>query len=174
MNRVLIIGCSLGAAIFFSPSCLAGSVATNNIRFTANIVNWSCNISTTSQSISVDLGTWNTRALKNSGATTTPTYFSISLSHCNNTSLTTTFSGNPDSNDSNDLALDSASTATGVAIQLMESDKTALALNKASTAVPINGSGNATLGFYAAYVATAKKIQAGSANAEATFTINYN
>lgn len=90
--------------------------------------------------------------------------------------MTTTFSGNADSNDSNDSndqALDSASTATGVAIQLMNADKTARALNKPSTAVSIDESGNVTLGFYAAYVSSAKKNQPGSANAEATFTVNY-
>ncbi len=159
--------------LFFSPGSLATSIGASNIRFTANIVNWSCSINTVSQNISVNLGTWDTRTFRHSGTTTTPAYFSISLNNCNNNSLTTTFSGNADSNDSNDLALDSASTATGVAIQLMNADKTALALNKPSTAVSINESGNVTLGFYAAYVSSAKKILPGSANAEATFTVNY-
>lgn len=173
MSRLSALACGLGLAFFFIPSSQAGSLGASNIRFTANIVNWSCTISTASQNITVNLGTWDTRSLKTPGTNTTPSYFSISLSHCNNGSVTTTFNGTAAGNSSNELALDSASTATGVAIRFMNDDRTALPLNKSSATVPVDSSGSVILGFYAAYVSTADKIRAGSANAEATFTINY-
>ncbi|WP_037377504.1 fimbrial protein [Serratia sp. M24T3] len=153
--------------------CQADSLGMSNVRFSANIVTWSCTISSASQNITVNLGQWNTRSYKSSGITTTPTYFSISLNNCANSSVTTTFSGKSDPTNDQYLALDSTSTVENVAIELLDSDKTELPLNKESHAVVVGSSGNATLGFYARYITTAKAVQAGTADAQATFVINY-
>lgn len=156
-----------------TTSCLADALGSVNINFTANIVTWSCTISTSSQDITVNLGSWATNAFSSSGQETTPEPFSIELSDCNNTSVTTTFSGSSDSKNSDYLALASSSTASNVAIEIKNSDKTMLALNTESSAVTVGSSGDATLSFYANYVTTANTVNAGTANADATFIINY-
>lgn len=52
--------------------------------------------------------------------------------------------------------------------------KTRLALQQASQPVTVDAQGNATLSFYANYIATADNPQPGRADADATFMINYN
>lgn len=160
----------LGSISFASK---ADSIGTSNIKFTVNIITWSCTISTASQNITVNLGTWDSGLFTAAGTTTTPASFSIALNNCNNASVTTSFAGIADQTNSSYLALNSASTAKNVAIELLNSDKSLLALNKESNAVTVNSSGNATMNFYANYVTTASSVQAGTADADATFTINY-
>lgn len=144
-----------------------------NIKFTANIITWSCTIGTSSQDITVALGDYPDYYFKSAGQTTPAKYFSISLSECNNTSVTTTFSGTADSANSHYLALNSDSTAKNIAVEILDSDKTVLPLNTESAAVTIDSNESATLGFWANYISTADSITGGSANADATFTINY-
>jgi len=156
----------------FTQADLVNS-STANIEFTVNIVTWSCTISTSSQDITVNLGDYPDYYFKSAGQTTPAKYFSISLSDCNNTSVTTTFSGTADSANSHYLALNSNSTAKNIAVEILDNDKTALPLNTESAAVTVDSSGSATLGFWANYISTADSITGGSADADATFTINY-
>ncbi|STD18257.1 putative fimbrial protein [Enterobacter asburiae] len=53
------------------------------------------------------------------------------------------------------LALNDASTASHVAVEIRDADKTRLALQQASQPVSVDAQGNATLSFYANYIATA-------------------
>lgn len=144
-----------------------------NIKFTVNIITWSCTISTSSQDITVDLGDYPDYYFKSAGQTTPAKYFSISLSDCNNTSVTTTFTGTANSANSHYLALNSGSTAKNIAVEILDNDKTLLPLNTESSAVTLDSNKSATLGFWANYISTADSITGGSADADATFTINY-
>ena len=156
-----------------SSGSKADSVGQVNIKFTANIINWSCTVNAASQSVAVNLGHWNSNGYKSAGAKTTPIYFSIGLNSCNSNSVTATFSGTAESTNTEYLALSADSTAKNIAIEILNSDKTLLPLNSASNATSVDSSGNATLGFYANYITTAATVQPGTANADATFTLNY-
>lgn len=72
------------------------------------------------------------------------------------------------------LALNDASTANNVAVEIRDADKTRLALQQASQPVAVDAQGNAVLSFYANYIATADNPRPGRADADATFMINYN
>lgn len=72
------------------------------------------------------------------------------------------------------LALNDASTASRVAVEIRDADKSRLDLQQASQPVTVDAQGNATLSFYANYIATADNPQPGKADADATFMINYN
>lgn len=61
-----------------------------------------------------------------------------------------------------------------LAIEIRDSDLRRLPLEQASKAVDIDNNGNATLKFYANYIALADGVQPGLANSDATFLINYN
>ena len=61
-----------------------------------------------------------------------------------------------------------------VAVEILDRDKTRLALQQASQTVAVDAQGNAELSFYANYIATADNPQPGRADADATFMINYN
>lgn len=173
MNKTRVFKLLIVLMSLFSSASYGGSIGTSNIKFTANIVTWTCTVDTTSQNITVDLGEWNTGSFGSSAIKTPPVKFSILLNNCSNTSVTTTFSGKSDSTDSDYLALDSTSTAKNIAVQILDNDKAPLPLNKASSSIAVDPSGSARLNFYAAYITTANDVQAGSADAEATFTLNY-
>jgi minor fimbrial subunit len=85
-----------------------------------------------------------------------------------------TFSGKADGSNNGLLALNDASTASRVAVEIRDADKTRLDLQQASQPVTVDAQGNATLSFYANYIATADNPQPGKADADATFMINYN
>lgn len=171
-NRIFCYFC-LFTTSFLTTATLADSVGEINIKFTANIITWTCTVNASSQNIAVNLGNWNSNSYTSSGSTTTPVYFSINLNGCNSNSVSTTFSGTAESSNNNYLALSSDSTAKNVAIEILNSDKTSLPLNSSSNVVAVDSSGNAILGFYAHYITTANRVQPGTANGDATFTINY-
>ncbi|GAL14511.1 fimbrial subunit [Vibrio astriarenae] len=78
-----------------------------------------------------------------------------------------------DSDNPDLLALtDTGSAATGVAIQISNTDGTAIGIGNESTQFPIDA-GSATLNFIAKYQATAATVTAGDANSTAQFTITY-
>jgi major type 1 subunit fimbrin (pilin) len=65
--------------------------------------------------------------------------------------------------------------ATGVGIQLTDSDNTVLPLFTESKAYPLQpGTTVNNLDFSARYIATSATVTAGPANSAASFTVNYN
>ncbi|MGU4650757.1 fimbria assembly protein, partial [Escherichia coli] len=105
---------------------------------------------------------------------TQPMPFTLKLTGCPPGAASITFSGKTDGSDSGLLALNDASTANNVAVEIRDADKTRLALQQASQPVTVDAQGNAVLSFYANYIATADSPQPGRADADATFMINYN
>ncbi|CAM6423977.1 Adhesin [Enterobacter intestinihominis] len=122
----------------------------------------------------VTLGTWPTKQLRTTGSRTQPVPFTLKLTGCPPGAASVTFTGKMDGHDNSLLALNDASAASNVAVEILDRDKTRLALQQASQTVAVDAQGNAELSFYANYIATADNPQPGRADADATFMINYN
>lgn len=157
-----------------SPFCLAeSSLGEINIELRGNVVDFTCAVIAGDSNKTVELGSWPTKQLRSTGDTTQPVPFSLKLEGCPPGSASMTFSGTPAPGTSL-LALDDAVMAQKVAIEIRDSGKTRLPLEQASPPVSIDENGNATLTFFANYIALADGVQPGSAKADATFMINYN
>ncbi|MCT4705374.1 fimbria assembly protein [Enterobacteriaceae bacterium H11S18] len=144
-----------------------------NIELRGNVVDYSCYVETGSDSKTVQLGTWPTKQLSTVGSTTQSMPFTLKLNGCPPGSASITFSGKTASGNPALLALNGTSSAKNVAVQLRDKDKTQLPLEQASQDVAVDAQGNATLTFYANYIALADNPQPGKADADATFMINY-
>lgn len=145
-----------------------------NIQLYGNIVDFTCVAEGDDSNKTVTLGTWPTKQLSTTGSRTQPVPFTLKLTGCPPGAASVTFTGKVDGRDSSLLALNDASAASNVAVEIRDRDKTRLAMQKASQAVAIDAQGNAELSFYANYIATADNPQPGRADADATFMINYN
>ncbi|MEG5549917.1 fimbria assembly protein [Enterobacter wuhouensis] len=145
-----------------------------NIEMHGNIVDFTCVAEGNDSDKVVKLGTWPTKQLRTAGSRTQPMPFTLKLTGCPPGSASITFSGKVNGSDSGLLALNDGSTADNVAVEILDGDKTRLALQQASQPVTVDAQGNAELSFYANYIATADNPQPGRADADATFMINYN
>jgi len=145
-----------------------------NIQLYGNIVDFTCVAEGSDSDKTVSLGTWPTKQLNTTGSRTQAVPFTLKLTGCPPGAASITFSGKADGSDSSLLALNDASAASNVAVEIRDRDKTRLALQQASQEVAVDAEGNAELSFYANYIATADNPQPGRADADATFMINYN
>ena len=145
-----------------------------NIRLYGNIVDFTCVAEGSDSDKTVTLGTWPTKQLSSTGSRTQPMPFTLKLTGCPPGAASITFSGKADGSNNGLLALNDASTASHVAVEIRDADKTRLPLQQASQPVTVDAQGNAILSFYANYIATADNPQPGRADADATFMINYN
>lgn len=145
-----------------------------NIEMHGNIVDFTCVAEGSDSDKVVKLGTWPTKQLRTAGSRTQPMPFTLKLTGCPPGSASITFSGKVNGSNSGLLALNDGSTANNVAVEILDGDKTRLALQQASQPVTVDAQGNAELSFYANYIATADNPQPGRADADATFMINYN
>jgi minor fimbrial subunit len=145
-----------------------------NIELRGNIVDLSCVVNASDSAKSVTLGSWPTKQLQTTGSKTQAIPGSIRLTGCPPGAVSLTFAGKPDTQDSTLLALNDTSQATHVAVEILDQDKTRLPLQQASQDVAIDARGDATLSFFANYISTADRPQPGSADADATFMLNYN
>ncbi|MEH0886223.1 fimbria assembly protein [Enterobacter sp. UNJFSC 003] len=157
-----------------SPAHAETALGEINIRLYGNIVDFTCVAEGSDSDKAVPLGTWPTKQLRTTGSRTQAMPFSLKLTGCPPGAASVTFSGKADDSDSTLLALNDASAASNVAVEIRDRDKTRLALQQASQEVAVDAEGNAELLFYANYIATADNPQPGSADADATFMINYN
>lgn len=150
---------------------------TPNLILTATLVNSGCVTSMDSKSITVDM---KTVAVKDFSLhkQPLPIRFAINLEKCTveTTGVVTTFSGTADANDNTLLALNGGSTAKNVGIAILDNQGNRIPINQASTFYPLKISSNmekTSLVFYGQYVATGEVITPGIANADATFTFEY-
>lgn len=170
IRLVFVMVCSM----FISPLCQANKpVGQINLILRGNVVDFTCVVIAGDSNKTVDLGRWPTKQLSTTGDATQPIPFRLTLEGCPpGGAASITFSGKPAPGTSF-LALDNAVMAQ-VAIEIRDGDRTRLPLEQASKQVSIDANGNATLRFFANYIALADGVQPGSAKADATFTINYN
>lgn len=145
-----------------------------NIELFGNVVDYSCVVEAADSDKAVELGRWATKQLRNAGSTTSIVPFTLSLTGCPPGSASITFSGKADDSDPSLLGLNGNSSASRVAVEIRDADRSRLPLQQASREVSVDAQGNATLQFYANYIATADDPLPGKADADATFMINYN
>ncbi len=161
---------------------LAGShyaLAADNVHFTGTLIAISCTLPDSDKDITLDFGTVIEKSLYQYQRTKSQP-FTIHLENCNPAiagSVNVTFQGIADSELTNLLALDSVSTAKGVALGLELADGTPLAINKAAPWVPL-ASGNNSLNFNAYIQAlpsqiAARSLTAGDFIATSTFVLSY-
>jgi type 1 fimbria pilin len=143
----------------------------NIAPFTVNVLG--CTVTT--PTLSVPLGAVNRARFRGLGSTAGGSKFSIGMTCDSAISPTVTFSGTPDNDASNILALNSISdgtAASGVGIQLLYKDNPVL-LNSAISLGKTTSAGGLNMDFNARYYQTTPSITAGEANSTASFTINY-
>jgi minor fimbrial subunit len=165
---------AVALAMFQANAWSATALGEINIQMSGNIVDFTCVAEGSDSDKAVTLGTWPTKQLSSTGSRTQPMPFTLKLTGCPPGAASITFSGKADGSNSGLLALNDVSTASRVAVEIRDADKTRLALQQASQPVSVDAQGNATLSFYANYIATADDPQPGRADADATFMINYN
>ena len=174
-----LIGASILSAGYASA---ATTVAGGTVHFTGQIVNAACAVSSTSSNQTVNLGQYRTANFTAVGAYSGKVPFTIKLEDCDPTVSTTAavaFSGSADGNDNTVLSTSnisggSAGAAAGVGIEISDSKGTVLAPTGAAFSSPqtlITGSN--TLNFNARYKSTLANVTPGEADADATFTMQY-
>lgn len=184
MNKLLLSAAliaSIGAAALAPRTASAvdgvinitGSVTTSTCKINGNTPGASNNIAVTLPNVS-------STSLNTLGAVAGTTAFNIVLSGCGSlTKATTYFEQGPtvlaDGNLSN-----ATGTATGVEVQLLNGDRSAIALNGATTAqnskqITLTGAGNTggTLPYFAQYYATNGTVGAGTVTTSVQFTMQY-
>ena len=162
----------------FSSAAFAGG--DGQVNFTGEITDTACTIANTvANPLNVDLGKV-ARTELDGGAnkTTARKGFVIALTSCpaalDGTNAKVRFDGTPATGNSDVLALTNESgVATGVGIQLSNSDGSALPLLQDSIDYPLTGGDN-NLNFMAGYISTAAAVTAGPANGTANFSVVYN
>ncbi|PJG59485.1 type 1 fimbrial major subunit FimA [Aeromonas cavernicola] len=162
-----------------SAAALAQVVNGGTVKFEGEVVNAACAVDAGSSNQTVQLGQVRSARLATSGSTSSAVGFNIQLNDCDSTvadQASVAFSGTTVNANANVLALQSsaAGVANNVGVQILDRTGTPLALNGASFSAPTTlNNGTNVLPFQARYYATGAAT-AGTANAEATFSVQYN
>ena len=174
MRKLTIPAITLIVMSMFSFTAVAADVT---ISVIGSLMSASCSVSTESRKQTVEMGTWAVKQFSSTSAgTLAPVPFTISLENCGEavSSTTITFSGQADGYNAELLKLSNDSTASHVAIALLDKNRTRIPLEQPSEPYEITGGADkVSLQFYAQYVASGGEVTAGSANADATFTLTY-
>lgn len=154
--------------------------ADSTITIKGNIKDNTCAVAPSSQYITVDLMNNAVKQLYAVGKVTTPEIpFSIELAPCGASVIAVKvgFVGIANAYNTNLLAIDAGGTAaSGVGIQILDSDKNQIAINADSSALswtPLTANTSNTLNFYARLMASNMPVVAGLTNSTATFTLEY-
>ncbi|VYT81329.1 type 1 fimbrial protein subunit FimA [Metakosakonia massiliensis] len=183
----------IAATVFATMALMAGAahaedttttttttVNGGTIHFTGELVNAACSVSTKSSDQTVELGQYRTADFPTVGSVSATKGFEIVLNDCDpevSKTASVAFSGQTDGTSPDLLAIasaDNGSTASGVAIEILDTTSKALSPNGAvySTAQALIDGTN-TLHFSAHYKSTSATVTAGQANADATFIMKY-
>ncbi|WP_337013252.1 fimbrial protein [Pantoea sp. AS142] len=171
-----LISLFLSEIIALTPAHADGSLGELNIRLSGTVVALGCTVDPNDVDKPVQLGAWATKQLKKKGETSSPVSFSIRLTGCTASGVTTAFTGQKDKFNPELLALncDSDDYATGVAVQIMDSSGQRIPMGNDSPMRVIDDTGNITLNFKANYVATGNNsVRPGTADADTEFTLTY-
>lgn len=179
MKKLAIV--VLSALSLTSTAALAATTTVNGgtVHFKGEVVNAACAVDAGSMDQTVMLGQVRSAKLAASGDTSSAVGFNIQLNDCDTsvaTKAAVAFAGTSINNANPDvLALQSsaAGSATNVGVQILDRTGTPLKLDGAdfSTATALNDGTN-VIPFQARYFATAAAT-AGTANADATFKVQY-
>lgn len=187
-NKTLL---ALGvAALLPMGSVMAATTSGGTVNFNGSVVTSACAISANSANIDVDMGQVRTATLAAAGSeASTAKAFAITLEDCeivdtsastednpiSATTVSVTFTGTPDTTDTDSLAVGSngsTSSAQHVAIRLYDEQGTVVKLGEPAAAVQLRNGTN-TLNFSAKYYSPEGGATAGDASAVATYTVTY-
>lgn len=146
------------------------------VQINARVTGNTCTVETNSENITVKLGDIATKDFTSTSISQqrTPVIpFSIKLVDCQPeaSAVKVSFHGAGDLSDKTLLAINNG--AKGVAISIMDKNRTPIAVNDKSQSYPLLPNQDNTLQFYARYVATQVPVSAGQANATTTFLLEY-
>jgi len=153
--------------------------ADGKINFTGTITDVSCTVTNNvTNPLTVNLGKVASTAFSGAGSTAAATKFTIALTDCpaTATSAAVKFEGTSNATNNTILALTqdgNGDDATGVGIQLSDTNNNVIPLYTASAAFPLV-EGDNNLNFMARYFATSTTVQPGTANSTSDFTLIYN
>lgn len=174
-----LIGASLLSA---SGMALAVTVAGGTVHFKGDIVNAASAVSTNSADQVVNLGQYRSARFTDVGVYSGKVPFTINLEDCDTTVSTTAavaFTGAADGNDNTLLAVSnigsgSAGSANGVGIEISDQAGSVLTPNgSVFSAAQTLIDGSNTLHFTARFKSTLAAVTPGAADADATFTLQY-
>jgi minor fimbrial subunit len=168
--------CVLGLMPCFASHSYA---ADTSISITGYLKDNTCSVSVDSKGFTVDLMSNAAKQLNRVGATTVPVPFKIVFDKCGSstTGVRIIYGGTSDE-DNNTLLKIGAGTnaASGLGIQILDSDKQPIPLNAAPQSLgwsPLIAGQSNTLSFYACLMATRSPVTAGVVNATADFTLEF-
>ena len=172
---------AMSALSLTSAAALADTTTVNGgtVHFKGEVVNAACAVDAGSVEQRVQLGQVRSAKLATAGSTSSAVGFNIQLDDCDtsvSTKASVAFSGTAvDTTNNTVLALQgsAAGSATNVGVQILDNKGTTLALDGAtfSAATTLNDGTN-IIPFQARYYATGAAT-AGTANADATFKVQY-
>ncbi|MDL4454798.1 fimbrial protein [Klebsiella michiganensis] len=154
-----------------------GEAADVTVQVVGNLVANSCTVSPDSKNKTVDMGTWATKQFVATPLGVPPVRFVLNLENCGGavSGVKVSFTSTPDKDDNTLLALNTgAGAATNLGIAILDKDKNRIPLGKPSSVYSITpGAASVPMVFYGQYVATVGRVTPGTANADATFTLDY-
>ena len=170
--KLLLAGSVLAG--FIAGPAMAGE---GLVQFLGALTDTSCAVAGEDYNQIVALGEIPAAVFNAAGDKSSPVTFYIHLTDCPTTvsGIQTKFDGKSDSDNTDLLALDSGSDATGLGIGIEEADGTPVPLHTASKNVVVDNNTHAvTLQYQARYVATVASVGSGTANSVSQFSLNYN
>ena len=146
-----------------------------NIELSGVVTTTTCGVLNTEQEKYIHLGMITSQSLSSIGSKSTPVPIHFEMSNCPpNGTVTIMFDGRRDRDNRELLAIDNVrNKAENVAIEISNQDKKRLALGKKSEPFTTDNEGRVSALFYANYYVTKSQIEAGIANANAEFSIEY-
>lgn len=155
----------IGAPGSFQQSII---ISMNAFKVVAN----SCSIMT--PTVNVPLGEYRTSDFASVGSTTASQPVNIVLDCNSGIKVNAVISSTAEASQAGTIALtQSADTATGIGVQLLDANNNPLAIGTSLVAGTTTGKGNYNINWQARYIRTATAMTAGAANATATVTISY-
>ena len=147
------------------------------VTFTGQLLAKTCDITTGSKDQPVNMGTYDVNDFLNVGDVSGSHTFTINLEGCP-TTTSTVYSSGVSANVQFTTLLrltSSADSATGVGIEILDSNDKIIAINSESgfKELILNNNGDASLTFKLRYKSTQQNVHAGQANALLYFDIDY-
>ncbi|EEZ0541932.1 type-1 fimbrial protein subunit A [Escherichia coli] len=178
MSMAVFSALTLGVA---TNASAATTVNGGTVHFKGEVVNAACAVNMNSADQTVQLGQVRAAKLATAGATSGAVGFNIQLDDCdfgnnvNSQSVKVIFAGASLSNHDDILATQSsaAGAASGVGIQILDSKGGVVTLNSDTAAEYTLTTGTNKIPFQARYIAPDGQVTAGTANADATFKVQY-
>jgi minor fimbrial subunit len=161
--------------------CLASQsyAADTSINISGYLKDNTCSVSVDSKDFTVNLMNTASKQLNRVGTTSVPVPFKVVFDTCggSTTAVRVGYIGTSDTDNTALLKLDAGTNAaSGMGIQILSSSKNAIPLNAAQQSLdwtPLIAGQSNTLSFYACLMATRSPVTAGTVNATANFTLEF-